>query len=615
MNLLNVKTLRLEKCRDGTPYAILSHRWADGKEFLYEHITSDMTESQRNVHPGYAKVASACKQARLDGHGYIWIDNCCIDKNSSAELNEAINSMFNYYKEAQVCYAYLAGLSHTIDPYEADEFATHEWFSRGWTLQELIAPTEVLFFTDGEKREENGDPDGCSDEEPENERVQDEFRSNWVCLGRKSSMCDRLSSITGIDSGILSHTRDMRSISVAKRMSWASKRVTTRIEDRAYCLLGLFDISMPMLYGEGEKSFIRLQEEIMKESNDESLFLWTDDSADPNAIAGLLARSPDQFKASSHFFPYYDWEPRAPFFKTNQGLQITLPLRRVEDDIYVASLNCCQPMKTDGFAGLCLKRMTNFTDSDQSGYHDQYARIKTDKILSIDSAADRGNVQTFYVRQSTALPPSLHVYPEHIVQLRHGPALDQGYRLLGTMGRQTSNALSMTSSWDWVPAGIRVAFQVPKDANCLAAVIVLARIDDTKLTVLLGSSADPGQVASHVLDGCDEKRPFGEWERFFRPQPPDHVSYLQDEHVWTNIVSRVVDARKYFVVDIVIERIPSIFDELVDVLEETPLREALTVVDRFARVDTGTSESPLVEKPPPKAGRFKGILGRRNAPK
>jgi hypothetical protein len=94
MNLLNVNTLRLDKCRDGTPYAILSHRWADGKEFLYEHITSDMTETQRNDHPGYAKVVGACKQARLDGHGYIWIDTCCIDKNSSAELNEAINSMF-----------------------------------------------------------------------------------------------------------------------------------------------------------------------------------------------------------------------------------------------------------------------------------------------------------------------------------------------------------------------------------------------------------------------------------------------------------------------------------------------------------------------------------------
>lgn len=371
-----------------------------------------------------------------------------------------------------------------------------------------------------------------------------------------------------------------------------------------------------MLYGEGEKSFIRLQEEIMKESNDESLFLWTDDGADPDAaISGLLARSPDLFKASSHFFPYYDWEPRAPFFKTNQGLQITLPLRRVEDDIYVASLNCCQPMKTDGFAGLCLKRMTNFTDFDRSGYYDQYTRIKTNKILSINTAADRGNVQTFYVRQSTALPPSLHVYPEHIVQLRHGPALKQGYTLLGAIGRQTSNSLSMTSSWGWVPAGIQVAFRVPKDANCLAAVIVLARMDDTKFTILLGSSSDPGQVASHVLDGCDEKRPFGEWESTFRPQPPGYVSYLQNEHVWTKIVSRVVDARKYFVVDIVIEKIPSIFDDLVDVLEETPLRDVLAVVDRFARVDADTSESPRVEKPPIKAGRFKGILSRRNASK
>jgi hypothetical protein len=369
---------------------------------------------------------------------------------------------------------------------------------------------------------------------------------------------------------------------------------------------------MPVLYGEGEKSFIRLQEEIMKESNDESLFLWMDDSADSDAIAGLLATSPDMFKVSSHFFPYYDWEPRAPFFKTNQGLQITLPLRRVEDDIYVASLNCCQPMRTDGFAGLYLKRMTNFTDSERSGYHDQYARIKTDKILSIDTAADRGNVTTFYVRQSTVLPPSLHVYPEHIMQLRHGPTAIQGYRLHGTMGRQPSTVLNMASSGGWVPTGVQAAFRVPKDPNCLAAVIVIARMDDTKLTILLGSSEDSGEVASYVLDGCDEKRPFGEWASRFRPQPPGYISYLQNETVWTKIYSRVVQAQKFFVVDIFVEKIPSLFDDVVDVLEETPLREALNVMDRLAGVDTGNLEPNRTAKSSSKVAKFKDVLSRRS---
>ncbi|KAL7941453.1 heterokaryon incompatibility domain-containing protein [Trichoderma barbatum] len=576
MNLLNVNTLRLEKHVDGTPYAILSHRW-DSEEFLYHHITSDMTESERGGHPGYSKVRGACKQARLAGHSYIWIDTCCIDKSSSAELNEAINCMF-----------------------------------KGWTLQELIAPTEVLFFTDGDTKVLDSEADGYPDMELGSESDRDQSEISWVCLGRKSSMCERLSSITGIDATILSHSRDIRSISVAKRMSWASKRITTRVEDRAYCLLGLFDISMPMLYGEGEKSFIRLQEEIMKDSSDESLFLWTDDTADSNMTTGLLATSPNVFQESGHFFPYYDWEARAPFFKTNQGLQITLPLRRIEDDTYVASLNCCQPSRTDGFAGLCLKRVTNFTDSSRSGYYDQYVRIKSDRILAIDITTDRGNVTTFYVRQSTALSPSTQVYPEQIVQLRHGPTANQGYRLHGTMGRQPSTLLNMTSPWGWVPKGVEAALRVPKDANSLAAVVSIARMDNSKFTILLGSSSDPGEVVSHVLDGCDEKRLFSEWASSFKPQPPGYMNHLQHEHVWIRVDSRVVHAQKYFMVDVNIEKYPSIFDEVIDVIEETPLREALTVMDRLIGVDTVSLNPKLIAKTSGKVSKLKGVFSRRS---
>ena len=94
MYLIDVETIRLSFCQDGTPYAILSHRWIDGSEFVYKDMVSDMTEAERVAHPGYAKVLGACKQAQLDGHKYIWIDTCCIDKSSSAELSEAINSMF-----------------------------------------------------------------------------------------------------------------------------------------------------------------------------------------------------------------------------------------------------------------------------------------------------------------------------------------------------------------------------------------------------------------------------------------------------------------------------------------------------------------------------------------
>ncbi len=422
-------------------------------------------------------------------------------------------------------------------------------------------------------------------------------------------MCDRLSSITGIDASILSHAQDLGSVSVAKRMSWASRRVTTRVEDAAYCLMGLFEINMPMLYGEGEKSFVRLQEEIMKESNDESLFLWIDDSADSDKNNGLLATSPVMFKESGQFFPYYDWEPRAPFFKTNQGLQISLPLRRVEDNVYVASLNCCSPMRTDGFAGLYLKRITDFTDSNRSGYHDQYVRIRTDKIVSVNTTGNRGNVTTFYVRQSTVLRSSLSVYPEHIVQLRNGPGADQGYRLHGTMGVRPSAALNM-DSWAWVPKGLKTAFQVPKDANRLAAVIVIARGDDTKFTILLGSAPDLGGIACHILDECDERRTFGEWASLFRPHPYSTSSYLQRERVWVEIKSTGVHERKYFIVDLRVEETPSMVDEVIATLEETPLREALNVMGKLTAVSSTDSELEPPVKARGKTTKFRNILRR-----
>lgn len=522
--------------------------------------------------------------------------------------------VFSYYKEAQICYAYLAGLSGAVDPYIADEFAAHQWFGRGWTLQELIAPKEVVFFTDRETNvQDSVGSDEYAEHGSESDTEEEQIQTSWVCLGRKSSMCERLSSITGIDGSILSHSRDIRSISVAKRMSWASRRVTSRVEDRAYCLIGLFDVNMPMLYGEGDKAFIRLQEEILKDSGDESLFLWTDDDTESSATTGLLAPSPDAFKGSGQFFPYFDWEPRAPFFKTNQGLQITLPLRRVEDDIYVASLNCCQPIGTDGFAGLYLKRITNYAGPSQSGYYDQYARIRADTILAITTSLDRGNVTTFYVRQSTvAIPSSLRVYPEHIVQLRRGPDASLGYSLDGTMGLRSDNTLSM-ASWEWIPKGLEFAFRIPKAANRLVAVIVIARMDDTKFTILLGSASDLGDVASQVFDGCDENRTFGEWGDEFQAQPPDYVSYLPQERVWIDISSKVVQGRKYFVADLSIEKRASIIDEL-DVLEETPMREAIKILDKSVGLISGSSESylPVQGRTRGKAVNIKKLFSPRN---
>ena len=190
---------------------------------------------------GFSKVVETCRLAREQGLGYAWIDTCCIDKSSSAELTEAINSMFNWYKEASICFAFLSDLPGSGGNSE-DQLQRCRWFTRGWTLQELIAPKIVEFYDQG-----------------------------WQRRGTKKSLQQELSAITGIDLKILKDSNLLSTIPVARRMSWASNRKTSRVEDRAYSLLGIFDVNVPLIYGEGPKAFIRLQEEIMKQSNDLSL--------------------------------------------------------------------------------------------------------------------------------------------------------------------------------------------------------------------------------------------------------------------------------------------------------------------------------------------------------
>ena len=173
---------------------------------------------------------------------------CCIDKTSSAELSEAINSMFRWYEKAKVCYAYLSDVSGDANlKKDVSEFVGSRWFTRGWTLQELVAPKSVLFYS----RRYTG----------------------WHFLGTKEDLCDHISAVTGIDTDTL-YGAGLELASVARKMSWASHRETTRVEDTAYCLLGIFDVNMPLLYGEGKKAFLRLQEEILRSSYDYSLFAW-----------------------------------------------------------------------------------------------------------------------------------------------------------------------------------------------------------------------------------------------------------------------------------------------------------------------------------------------------
>ncbi|KAH0537946.1 hypothetical protein FGG08_005396 [Glutinoglossum americanum] len=373
MRLLHCKTFQLESHDDPTtrpPYAIFSHRWGR-EEVLYDDIRDqphavdfvvlqeyiqglekelnelkchlrvakgtggaadsrgvrvgdgenivgggaiDLRLHRAKKKEGWAKIEGCCAEASRLGFTYVWIDTCCINKDSSTELSEAINSMFVWYREADLCLAYLEDYTYSSPtPYipEPIQRGTSQWFTRGWTLQELIAPREVVFYN-----------------------------KYWTFIGCRTSLADIISGLTGISAKILSprsgaHLSDF---SVATRLSWAAGRKTTRGEDRSYSLLGLLGVSMPIIYGEGEEAaFFRLQTEIFRSSSDHSIFAWRGDVSQKNKkvfrdptfskdghtpeplhihpsssetiferSVSLLARSPDNFKHSSNIYnvPY-----------------------------------------------------------------------------------------------------------------------------------------------------------------------------------------------------------------------------------------------------------------------------------------------------------------------
>ncbi|KDR81319.1 hypothetical protein GALMADRAFT_47817, partial [Galerina marginata CBS 339.88] len=313
MRLLNVRTLKVEEFMDERScptYAALSHTWGEG-EVSFQQISTPAAKSMA----GYAKITKSCELASQCGFKYVWIDTCCIDKTSSAELSEAINSMYQWYKGARICYAYLSDVPSSDDPQaENSKFVRSRWFTRGWTLQELIAPPLLVFYS-----------------------------SDWVDIGTRSSLWNEIKEITGIPYEVLMSRTPASHFCVALRMSWAAKRQTTRVEDAAYSLMGIFDVNMPTLYGEGWRAFIRLQLEIMKETSDETIFAWMPSNAKA-PTCGLLASSPADFRHSQKVTPCGDRDgrsARSPFSMTNNGLQIKLPLVKIGmTNIYQAMLNC-----------------------------------------------------------------------------------------------------------------------------------------------------------------------------------------------------------------------------------------------------------------------------------
>ena len=368
MRLLNTQTFEFGEFYDHDipPYAILSHRWRQD-EVSY----GDFLAGRKRNGAGYAKIIRACglaaSESQKEGAEYgpwIWIDTCCINQASSTELSEAINSMWRWYKNAVVCYAFLddvpdnleyiqdlRGLQRIARSSEMTEtlrasgnrFQRSEWFTRGWTLQELLAPARVEFLG-----------------------------QSWTKIGNKVDLCTLISWTTGIRSdiigcphleyGIGAEISAIDLCSAAEKLSWAANRRTSRMEDMAYCLLGILGVNMPLMYGEGKNAFVRLQEELLRSGDDESIFAWSAFSEPRDAFKTaplghfrrkdnliqnieiypyLFADTPQRFASCANVKKSIIYD-REPSFMTNRGLRMDVSLIPLLDQAaeFVVPLNC-----------------------------------------------------------------------------------------------------------------------------------------------------------------------------------------------------------------------------------------------------------------------------------
>ena len=360
MRLLQTKTRQFEEFFDSQipRYAILSHRWG-----AHEVSFKEMRKGTAPHKSGMAKIDNFCRLAAARGFDWAWIDTCCIDKRSSAELSEAINAMFKWYERSGECYVHFSDVEYSPDELQSirerkdaaplfedgsplsAKFRKSSWFTRGWTLQELLAPRKSKVFF---------------------------FDANWNEIGSLRQLASAVSQITGIEESFMGFKQSSSSTewtaaefiredaSVAKRMSWVSRRQTSREEDMAYCLLGLFDVNMSLIYGEGGKrAFYRLQLEIIKNMDDESLFAWTSEQRH----SGMLAASPSLFAHSGNISRGWKGD-RRPYSMTNKGLEFPVPKlhidpRGLEFGVLVL-LDCCRDGKEKVPLALHLQQIRGY---------------------------------------------------------------------------------------------------------------------------------------------------------------------------------------------------------------------------------------------------------------
>jgi hypothetical protein len=346
MRLINVKTLKLEEFLDDKvpPYAILSHTWGkDSEELTFRNVEAGDIDKPG---VGSIKFRGCCKQAEEDGLGYVWIDTCCIDTTNLVELSGAINSMFRWYRQASICYAYLSDVPSDGSPRKpGSKFQSSRWFERGWTLQELLAPANLRFYS-----------------------------SEWHRLGTKGDMCAIIEKITGIRRQFLLGIAELGNASVAQRLSWAAQRDTTRKEDLAYCLLGIFGVAMPMIYGEGgSQAFLRLQEQIMRTTRDDSILAWGLSLKGPSSSGStqitpgrILAAAPSDFVNCRHIVSRINFATPSNSLDISGGsLRVCLSLLTTSTGETIGLLKCGPEHDTQKVVGIPLIATTSNEPSDE----------------------------------------------------------------------------------------------------------------------------------------------------------------------------------------------------------------------------------------------------------
>ncbi|KAK5629127.1 hypothetical protein RRF57_004842 [Xylaria bambusicola] len=288
MWLINCQELTLVEVGSvlNVQYAILSHTWEAGEEVQFDEFRNQTATTKR----GWDKIRRLCRLAIDEGYQFAWCDTCCINKTSSSELSEAINSMFHWYA------------------------------------------TAVRFYD-----------------------------ASWRAIGTKATLSEALSNITGIARNVLFVAKDrdlddvLGQVSVAARMSWAAKRETTRVEDLAYCLLGIFGVNLPLLYGEGERAFIRLQEEIVKTNNDLSLFAWRSANSPLEPYRGVFAQRPGDFQNSGGIILANSIIYNSEFTMSNKGVKIEMNLSYSNKrSLHVLFLNCHNEVERQANLGIFL---------------------------------------------------------------------------------------------------------------------------------------------------------------------------------------------------------------------------------------------------------------------